>query len=85
MRREMPSEKKSLDQLSKEDYQQVLAAIQEELSACVGDLVILSGYLESDLVLDPVNAHYALMAAKDIVGTACKAVKSALSYTYQMV
>jgi hypothetical protein len=71
--------------LSKEDYQKALAAIQELLSECVGDLVILSGYLQSDLMLDPGNTPYALMAAKDIIGTSCEAVKNALSYTYPML
>ena len=78
-------ERKSLDQLTKEDYQKALSEIQGALAECVGDLIILGGYLESDLSLDPENTHYVLMAAKDIVQVACQSVKKALSYTYPMV
>jgi len=51
----------------------------------VGELIILSGYLESEVSLDSENTPYVLMAAKDIVQIACQAVKNALSYTYPMV
>ncbi len=78
-------ERKSLEQLTKEDYFKALEAIQEALAACVGDLIILGGYLESDLSLDSENTHHVLMAAKDIVRVACDSVKTALSYTYPMV
>ncbi len=52
---------------------------------CVGNTIILSGYLDSDDSLDPENTHYVLMAAKDIVQVASQAVKKALGYTYPMV
>ena len=81
----MVQDTKSLEQLTKEDYQKALSEIQGALSACVGDLIILGGYLESDLSLDSENTHYVLMAAKDIVRVACQSVKNALSYTYPMV
>ena len=58
---------------------------QGALASCVGELIILGGYLESDLSLDPENTHYVLMAAKDIVQVASQAVKKALGYTYPMV
>ena len=81
----MAEDRKSLDQLTKEDYQKALSEIQGALSVCVGNLIILSGYLESDDSLDSENTHYVLMAAKDIVQVASQAVKKALSYTYPMV
>ncbi len=81
----MATDRKSLDQLTKEDYQKALTEIQGALAACVGELIILGGYLESDLSLDPENAHYVLIAAKDIVRVACDSVKNALSYTYPML
>jgi len=65
----MTTDRKSLDQLTKEDYQRALSEIQEALAECVGDLI----------------THYVLMAAKDIVQVACRSVKKALSYTYPMV
>ena len=77
--------KKNLDQLTKEDYQKALSDIQGALAECVGDLIILGGYLDSDDSLDPENTHYVFMAAKDIVQVASQAVKKALSYTYPMV
>jgi hypothetical protein len=81
----MVGNKKSLDQLTKEDYEKALGEIQGALAECVGDLIILGGYLDSDHSLDPENTHYVLMAAKDIVQIACQSVKKALSYTYPMV
>ena len=45
---EMAKDRKSLDQLTKEDYQKALSEIQGALAACVGDLIILGGYLDSD-------------------------------------
>lgn len=81
----MAEDRKSLDQLTKEDYHKALEAIQGALAECVGDLIILGGYLESDVSLDSENTHYVLMAAKDIVRVACQSVKDALSYTYPMV
>ena len=81
----MAEERKSLEQLTKEDYQRALSEIQGALAACVGELIILPGSLDSDLSLDPENAHYVLIAAKDIVQVACQSVKRALSYTYPMV
>jgi hypothetical protein len=45
----MATNRKSLEQLTKEDYQNALSEIQGALSVCVGNLIILSGYLESDL------------------------------------
>jgi co-chaperonin GroES (HSP10) len=81
----MAENRKSLDELAKEDYQKALSEIQGALSVCVGNLIILSGYLESDLSLDPENTHYVLMAAKDVVQVASQAVKKALGYTYPMV
>ena len=81
----MAEERKSLDQLTKEDYQKALSEIQGALAACVGELIILGGFLDSDLSLDPENTHYVLIAAKDIVQVACQSVKRALSYTYPMV
>lgn len=81
----MAKDRKTLDQLTKEDYQKALGEIQGALAECVGDLIILGGYLDSDLSLDPENTHYVLMAAKDIVQVACKSVKNALSYTYPML
>ncbi|OPY61015.1 MAG: hypothetical protein A4E57_04304 [Syntrophorhabdaceae bacterium PtaU1.Bin034] len=81
----MAEDKKSLDQLTKEDYHKALSEIQGTLSACVGDLIILGGYLESDLSLDSENTHYVLIAAKDIVRVACDSVKKALSSTYPML
>ncbi len=83
--RQMAKDRKSLDQLTKEDYQKALSEIQGALASCVGELIILGGYLESDLSLDPENTHYVLMAAKDIVQVASQAVKKALGYTYPMV
>jgi hypothetical protein len=77
--------KKNLEQLTKEDYQKALGEIQEALAGCMGDLIILSGYLDSDDSLNSENTHYVLMAAKDIVQVASQAVKKALSYTYPMV
>ena len=81
----MVGNKKSLDQLTKEDYEKALGEIQGALAECVGNLIILGGYLDSDHSLDPENTHYVLMAAKDIVQVASQAVKKALSYTYPMV
>jgi len=81
----MTKDGKSLDQLAKEDYQKVLSEIQGALSVCVGNLIILSGYLESDLSFDSENTQYVLMAAKDIVRVACQSIKTALGYTYPMV
>jgi hypothetical protein len=81
----MTTDRKSLDQLTKEDYQRALSEIQEALAECVGDLIILGGYLGSDDSPDSENTHYVLMAAKDIVQVACRSVKKALSYTYPMV
>ena len=81
----MSEKRKSLDQLTKEDYQKALTEIQGALAECAGNLIILGGYLDSDHSLDPENAHYVLMAAKDIVQVACRSVKKALSYTYPMV
>jgi hypothetical protein len=81
----MSKDRKTLDQLTKEDYQKALSEIQGALAECVGDLIILGGYLESDLSLDSENTHYVLMAAKDIVQVASRSVKNALSYTYPMV
>jgi hypothetical protein len=81
----MAENRKSLDQLTKEDYQKAFDEIQGALSECVGNLIILGGYLDSDHSLDPENTHYVLMAAKDIVQAASQAVKKALSYTYPMV
>ena len=81
----MAENKKSLDQLTKEDYQRALSEIQGALTTCVGDLIILGGWLESDLSLDSENTHYVLIAAKDIVRATCDSVKTALSYTYPMV
>ena len=81
----MAENRKSLDQLTKEDYQEALSEIQEALSACVGNLIILNGYLESDLSFDSENTPYVLMAAKDIVRVACQSIKTALGHTYPMV
>jgi len=81
----MAEKRKSLDQLTKEDYQETLSEIQGALAGCVGELIILSGYLDSDDSLDSENTHYVLMAAKDIVQVASRAVKKALSHTYPMV
>lgn len=71
--------------MTKEDYKKALEEIQEQLSECVGDLIILGGYLDSDHLHDVENSEYVLMAARDIVGVACEAVKRALSYTYPML
>ncbi len=81
----MVKDGKALDQLTKEDYLKALEAIQAALSECVGALIILGGYLDSDHSLESENAPYVLMAAKDIVQVACQSVKTALSYTYPMV
>jgi hypothetical protein len=81
----MVQNRRSLDQLTKEDYQKALSEIQEALAECVGNLIILGGYLDSDYSLDPENTHYVLMTAKDIVQVASQAVKKALSSTYPMV
>jgi hypothetical protein len=81
----MATDRKSLDHLTKEEYHEALSEIQGALADCAGNLIILGGYLESDLSLDPENTHYVLMAAKDIVQVACRSVKKALSYTYPMV
>ncbi len=81
----MAEDRKSLDQLTKEDYQKALSEIQGALTQCVGNLIILGGYLDSDFSLDSENTHYVLMAAKDVVRVACDSVKNALSYTYTMV
>ncbi len=81
----MATDRKSLDQLTNEDYLEALSEIQGALAACVGELIILGGWLESDLLLDPENTRYVLIAAKDIVQIACQSVKTALSYTYPMV
>lgn len=80
----MTKDRKWLDQLAKEDYQKVLSEIQGALSVCVGNLIILSGHLESDLSFDSENTQYVLMAAKDIVRVACQSIKTALGYTYPM-
>ena len=82
---EMSKDRKTLDQLTKEDYQKPLMEIQGALAECVGELIILGGYLESDLSLDSENTHYVLIAARDIIEVACKSVKKALSYTYPML
>ena len=82
---EMTKDRKPLDQLTKEDYQKALSEIQGALSVCVGNLIILGGFLDSDLSLDPENMHYVLIAAKDIIQVASQSVKTALSYTYPMV
>jgi hypothetical protein len=81
----MTRDRKSLEELTKEDYQEALSEIQGALAACVGNLTILGGYLESDLSFDSENTPYALMAAKEIVRVACQSVKTALGYTYPMV
>ncbi len=81
----MTRDRKSLDQLAKEDYQKVLSEIQGALSACAGNLIILNGDLESDLSFDSENTPYVLMAAKEIVRAACQSIKTALGYTYPMV
>ena len=81
----MVGNKKSLDQLTKEDYEKALGEIQGALAECVGNLIILGGYLDSDHSFDPENTQYVLMAAKDIVQVTCRSVKKALSYTYPMV
>lgn len=81
----MTKDRKSLDQLTKEDYHKALEAIQGALAECVGDLIILGGYLESDVSVNPENTHYVLMAAKDLVQVACQSVKNALGCTYRMV
>jgi hypothetical protein len=81
----MAEDRKSLDQLTKEDYQEALSEIQGALAQCVGNLIILGGYLDSDFSLDSENTHYALITAKDIVRVACDSVKNALSHTYPMV
>lgn len=81
----MMTDKKALDHLTKEDYKKALEEIQEQLSECVGNLIILGGYLDSDHLHDACNAEYVLMAAKDIVRVACESVKKALSYTYPML
>ena len=62
-----------------------VSEIQGALAECVGDLIILGGYLDSDHSLDSENTHYVLMAAKDIVQVACRSVRKALGYTYPMV
>ncbi|OPY80340.1 MAG: hypothetical protein A4E65_01520 [Syntrophorhabdus sp. PtaU1.Bin153] len=59
--------RKTLDELTKEDYQKALSEIQASLSACVGELIIFSGYLDSDYSLDSENTHYVLITAKNIV------------------
>ena len=79
------NERRTLDELTKEDYVEVLEAIQAALSECAGVLIILEGYLDSDHSLDLENAPYVLMAAKDIVRVACRSVKSALSHTYPII
>ncbi len=81
----MSENRKSLDHLTKGDYHKALSEIQGALAECVGNLIILGGYLDSDDSLDSENTHYVLMAAKDIVQVACRSVKKALSYTYPMV
>lgn len=81
----MGQERKSLDQLTKEDYQKALSEIQGALAACVGELIILGGYLDSDYSLDSENTHYVLIAARDIIRVACESMKNALSHTYPMV
>jgi hypothetical protein len=81
----MAEERKSLEQLTKEDYQKALSAIQGALAECAGNLIILGGYLDSDDALDSENMHYVLIAARNIVEVASKSVKNALSYTYPMV
>jgi len=85
MKTGVTKDEKNLDRLTKEDYQKAFDEIQGALSECVGNLIILGGYLDSDHSLDPENTHYVLMAAKDIVQVACQSVKKALSYTYPMV
>ncbi len=74
----MSENRKSLDQLTKEDYQKALTEIQGALAECAGNLIILGGYLDSDHSLDSENTHYVLMAAKDIVQVASQTVKKAL-------
>jgi hypothetical protein len=81
----MAEDRKSLDQLTKGDYQKALSEIQGTLAQCVGNLIILGGYLDSDFSLDSENTHYVLIVAKDIVRVACDSVKNALSYTYPML
>ena len=78
-------DRKNFEQLTKEDYQKALSEIQGALAECVGDLIILGGYLDSDHSLDSENTHYVLMAAKDIVQVACRSVRKALGYTCPMV
>ncbi len=78
-------ERRTLDELTKEDYLKALEAVQAALSECVGGLIILGGYLESDLSLDSENTHHVLTAARDIVQVACRSVKNALSHTYPII
>ena len=78
-------ERRTLDELTKEDYAKALEAVQAALSECVGSLIILGGYLDSDHSLDLENAPYVLMAAKDIVRVASQSVRNALSHTYPII
>ena len=77
--------RKPLNELTKEDYQKVLSEIQASLSACVGELIIFGGFLDSDYSLDSENTHYVLITAKNIVQAALTSVKKALSFTCLMV
>ncbi|OPY70753.1 MAG: hypothetical protein A4E57_00370 [Syntrophorhabdaceae bacterium PtaU1.Bin034] len=78
-------ERKALNELTVEDYRKALREIQGHLAACVGGLIMLAGYLASDLSLDSDNTTCVLSSAEDVVRSASESVKKALDCTYALL
>jgi hypothetical protein len=68
-----------------EDYRKALGEIQGLLAGCIGSLMMLAGYLASDLSLDPDNTGYALSSAEEVARSAAESVKKALDCTYPLL
>jgi hypothetical protein len=81
----MIKERKALNELTVEDYRKALGEIQGHLATCVGGLMMLAGYLASDLALDSDNTGYVLSSAEDIARSAAESVKKALDRTYRLL
>lgn len=81
----MTKDRRTLDELTKEDYRKALEEIQACLAQPIGSLIMFAGYLASDLSLDSDNARYVLSSAEDVVRSACESVKKALGRTYPLL
>lgn len=81
----MVTDRRTLDELTKEDYRKALEEIQAYLAESVGSLIMLAGYLASDLSLDSDNTHYVLLSAESIVRSASESIKKALGCTYSLL